>query len=107
MPFSIEQFVADARALEGVRFLHQGRDPATGIDCINAPRYLVEKQGVKLPEDFDYGPYSQEPDGARILATMQKHLIEITPEEARAGDLYLFAFRRQIRHIGIRLDDAP
>jgi len=109
MSLSREQFIRDAWAIEGTPFLHQGRDPFNGgIDCLHVVPYLLGLQGYTLPIDIPntYRPDSH--DYKLIESTLETHLVRLTEEEARAGDIYLFRPSLRMRHIGVRLtDDDP
>jgi cell wall-associated NlpC family hydrolase len=110
MNYNRQQFIDDARALakQGVIFRHQGSDPATGLDCINLPKYLYEKQGLKLPAELarEFESYSEQPDGWNLLEIMRKWFPEI--ESSSAGDLLIIYARRNPKHLAIQVtDDEP
>jgi cell wall-associated NlpC family hydrolase len=52
-PFA-QNFVAAARACIGARFRLQGRDPATGLDCIGLVIWSAQQCGLCLPDASDY-----------------------------------------------------
>lgn len=110
MKFNRQQFIDDARALvkQGVQFRHQGTDPITGLDCINLPRYLCEKQGMILPVELseEFQSYTEQPDGWRLLEIMRRWFPEL--ESSSAGDLLIIYARRNPKHLAIQVsDDEP
>jgi cell wall-associated NlpC family hydrolase len=48
------------RSLVGVRFRHQGRNPATGLDCVGLGLQYAKALGLPLR---DRKAYSRDPDG--------------------------------------------
>lgn len=116
------KFVDDARALakQGVAFRHQGCDPATGMDCVNLPRYLCGLQGIELPAELNnaMSTYSEEPDGQEMLRTIRKpysypaspsgvfQFIEIPVvdnrvPDAQPGDLIVCYVMRNPKHMAV------
>lgn len=107
MTLSREQFIADAHAIIGAPFLHQGTDPRVGgIDCLHVVPYLLRLQGYELPIDIPNTYRQDSHDYKLIEATLEAHLQRVTTEEARASDIYLFRPSLKMRHIGVRLNDA-
>lgn len=109
--FNADTFVADARALVGteVRWLHQGRDPATGLDCVGLPRWLLIRQMGALPAELETEltrPYHRHPDGQRLLETVRTWFDEVGRADMRAGDLVVVYDRRNPQHIAIACDSV-
>ena len=97
--------VREARALLGTPFRHQGRDPASGLDCLGLLEYLAFRLwGRVMPPR----QYRRRPDGAELLAGLQAELREIPVAGARAGDAVLIVLPRHdvARHVGL-LSDGP
>ena len=113
MKFDRKQFVEDVRNLvtQGVVFRHQGSDPATGMDCINTPRWGYERQGLTLPAEIsaEFATYGRHPDGEHFLATMRRWFIELEFTETEPGDLFVLYARRNPQHMAIKVtnDDPP
>lgn len=109
MKFNRQQFIDDARALveQGVIFRHQGSDPATGMDCINLPRYLYEKQGLYLPVALakEFEAYHEQPDGQHLLAIMRQWFIEIETDKAEPADMLILYARRNPQHLAIKIGE--
>lgn len=80
------EIVARARALIGVRFRPQGRDPEHGLDCIGVATMAtgVPKEKVRR----DYCLHSSDPDEVNGEFD-QCGFIRIAPAAARDGDLLL------------------
>ena len=78
MKFNRKHFLETLRDLveREVPFLHQGKDPAIGLDCISAPRYAVEVQGVELPEEVMACPEAAVRVGAMLNRLMTRDQIE-------------------------------
>lgn len=53
--------LAVARSFLGVKFKHQGRNPALGIDCVGLGVLYLRALGVKVHDRTDYG---RDPDGS-------------------------------------------
>jgi cell wall-associated NlpC family hydrolase len=52
--------IAAARALMGTKFRHQGRNPATGLDCIGLFIVAGQRAGL-LPPEFERTDYARTP----------------------------------------------
>jgi cell wall-associated NlpC family hydrolase len=100
------EVVAAARSLVGVRFKHQGSDPATGgVDC----RGVLEYVGLVLwGRDIPLRDYQRAPSGAEFLEKMRAELEEVPLREAREGDAVLIHFPKmtEAQHGGI-LAEGP
>lgn len=116
MKFNREQFVEDMRDLarQGIRFRHQGKDVATGLDCIHAPKIGYEKQGLRLPEELDreFDAYTENPDGWKMIEIMRKWFQEIPVvdnqvPDAEPGDLLVLYAIRNPKHVAILVSKEP
>lgn len=106
------QFISDIRGLatQNVRFRHQGRDPATGLDCIHFARWGYEKQGLEIPAELAsaFEVYTDQPDGRILLARMRQWLIEVSFEESQPADIFIEYIFRNPKHLSIKVtNDAP
>ena len=110
MSFDRKQFVEDLRALvkQGVKFRHQGQDPATGLDCVNFPRWGYRKQGLELPPELDreFQSYTESPDGWRLIEIMRKWFQELDPVKAEPGDLFIIYSRSNPCHLAVKVTDT-
>lgn len=105
-PYSVtrRRIVNAAEALLGVKYLHQGRDAATGIDCVGL-LVLVGKR-IRYPEIFDLEDYRRVPSASKLIEMLRANLDEIPLSEVRAGDIYLMRLGgRKPRHTAIRVSD--
>ncbi len=95
-----DDVVRAARALRGAPFRHQGRDPATGLDCLGLLEYLACRLwGRALPERR----YKRKPSGEELLAGLRAELEEIPLGAAREADVVLINLPRdtEARHVGL------
>lgn len=95
-----EDIQREARQLIGAEWVHQGRDPATGIDCIGVVSWVAERLGVPFDDRTDY---DREPDGMLLVDEFRERMIEIKKEEAREGDILILrtAGTRLPHHVAI------
>lgn len=107
-----------AMVAQGVRFRHNGKDPMTGLDCVHAPAWGVQQQGIDLPVELQLAmkSYSEQPDGWAMLAKIRsvpKYFLEIpvidcqVPAEAEPGDLLQMYVFRNPKHMAILSSRAP
>ena len=100
-----DKIVALARGWIGTPYHHQGSTVGAGCDCLGLVRGvyrdLVGRDAETPP------PYSRdwaEAAGVEtLLAAARRHLVEIAPAAATAGDVVVFRFRRtaMAKHVGI------
>lgn len=101
-----EDVVREAKALLGVPYRHQGRDPETGIDCVGLPVIIVRRLGGAVE---DYTAYQMEPDGRTLLDYVRRNCDPVF-NDMRLGDLLVFYFRRRRelpQHVGIVVQLDP
>ena len=89
-----------ARALLGVPWRHQGRNPNIGIDCAGL---LLLAFDVQSPTPT----YGREPRNGLLEATMEGLLGTPLPgaDDLRPGDAVAMAYAGPIRHCGLIADD--
>lgn len=92
--------IEQARALIGVPWCHQGRNPAVGIDCAGL---LILAFDVQSPTPS----YGRNPCRGLLEATMEGLLGAPLEEgaEMRPGDAVAMAYGGPIRHCGLIADD--
>lgn len=90
-----------ARSLIGVPWVHQGRDPARGIDCAG----LLEIAYEIGESNFSAG-YSRHPHSDLIAKHMAASLGAVVDDEPRAGDAVTIGFgvNGVVRHVAIVAD---
>lgn len=86
-----------ARALIGCRFRPQGRDAATGLDCLGLVARALDWPADRLPADYrlsgDHWP--------ALLAGLDRLLRPIAPQASQAGDVLLFEIAPLQPHLAI------
>lgn len=87
-----------ARRYLGVRFLHQGRDPMHGIDCIGLLVLAARDCGHGLDE-HDYTGYSRNPAWQVLESRLAMALPEV--KDLNPGDIVSLDFFGRTRHVGI------
>lgn len=106
MAVDIDKLVDDAHELVRLKtpWVHQGRDPVHGIDCLNFIIYLLIKQGYV--KTVNLTPYSQTPNGRHMYRVLKNFVDEIPVEEARKGDVYQINVRNNPQHLVLRVSDT-
>lgn len=98
--------VACARAHLGVRFAHQGRHPATGLDCLGLLIVASEAAGVKLqgmkPSMLDDRQYGARPDTEYLRAMLAQHLQPVA--RPQFGDVLLLRVEGRPQHLALVTD---
>jgi hypothetical protein len=97
-----DEIVARARALIGVRFRPQGRDPEHGLDCIGVAMMAmgVKKDEVRRDYIIPSGSTSEQINAE--IAEMG--FIRISPAAAGAGDMLLVRPAPNALHLAILTD---
>ena len=90
-----------ARIYLGVTFRHQGRNPATGIDCIGLLVCAATDLGLALA-DFDSTAYGRDP----AHGILEGHLIAacgpaLPVSAMQAGDIAAIDYKGATRHVGV------
>ncbi|MDF2097320.1 C40 family peptidase [Aquibaculum arenosum] len=97
--------VAEARGWIGVRYRHQGRLKASGVDCVGLAVGVARELGLAVADRLDY---PRRPDPETLRAGLAEQLLEIDPAAALPGDLLRLAPGGKATHVGIcsRLADG-
>ncbi len=100
-----EEIVDAAMSLRGTRFRHQGRDAATGVDCVG---FLAVVGGlIKYPKIFDLEGYRRTPSAQVIREMLRANCDEIPLNEVGIGDIFLMRMGGvKPRHAAIKLSDT-
>lgn len=90
-----------ARKYVGVSFLHQGRNPDIGVDCVGLAKIVaVDDCGLHRLAQHDLTNYARNPNGGELERRMQAAfgppVSELSP-----GRLVTIDFYGQSRHVGI------
>lgn len=94
-----QSIIRTAREFLGTRFLHQGRNPATGLDCVGLLIVLAQRLGY--PHQ-DVAGYRRTPSADTIRQMLLLNCDEIPLGEIRDGDIYLMRLGGiKPRHVSI------
>lgn len=103
-----DQLVAIARDFLGVRFAHQGRHPATGLDCLGLLIATATKAGItlqgKMPQMLDDRQYGTRPDTEYLQAMLGNHLQVV--DSPQKGDVLLLNIGGCPQHLAL-VSDYP
>lgn len=91
------------RSWLGTPYVHQGRLPGVGLDCLGLVICLARETGYVAP-DFDVGPYSPEGQRERLVEGLAEHLVEI--DDPVPGCFCAFEIRRRYGHIAVCAGDT-
>lgn len=84
-----------ARSMLGVRWAHQGRNPAVGIDCVG----LVTLSLGIIEERVEY---RRDPLNGQLEAALEAQFGPPLPvEQMQHGDVVAIAYGKPIRHVGL------
>lgn len=101
---NIQKFIADAKALEGVPFHHQGRN-LLGVDCVGLILHALAQQNIIVASACNYSVSVQ---GQALLDQIEASGLvhKLLPDAPRMpGDLLVFRIRRAAQHVAIALPD--
>lgn len=94
--------VNEARKWLGTPYHHQGRVLGHGVDCLGQITEVGKALDICHEDANDYG---RMPEGNRLIETLRRlSPREMRPEQSEPGDILLFRFIRQPRHLAIRTD---
>jgi NlpC/P60 family putative phage cell wall peptidase len=95
-----DAIVTEARKWLGTPYHHQGRVLGAGVDCLGLVAEVAKALGLCDHDAHDYG---RVPEGDRLIAELREHAgREIRAADAQPGDILLFRFLRQPRHVAIK-----
>lgn len=89
-----------ARSMLGTPFLHQGRMPGIGLDCIGLILVTARRLGLA---DFDFDVYPRQPSGDRLVRAARAAGLVETARPA-PGDVLCLRFERDPQHLGFRTE---
>jgi len=95
---SIEDFVTELRSYVGTPFMHQGRVPGVGLDCLGPFVVACAKLGYPLDDNPNY---SKQPRPDAHTAELRKQLVEKSKEHLEEGDLLWISVRRIPQHVAV------
>jgi cell wall-associated NlpC family hydrolase len=96
------RIIAAAKTLEGVPFMHQGRNPKLGLDCGGIIETVARLVGIDfVPSVSDY---QERPPHGLLESCISKLCTRVdTPSPA---DIVLFRILRRVQHSGIMTRDG-
>ena len=97
---SADFIISEARALLGTPYVHQGRQPGIGIDCIGVA-IVIGRRLELCPPEFDITGYGREPANGMLCKLLDDHLPRC---EIQPGCLLVFRWFREPQHCGIYTD---
>jgi len=93
-----EKVIKEARDCLGTPFVHQGRLPGKGLDCIGLVRWPQVALGFG---DEDERRYSMAPDPKRMKALLEHYLVPIPRSELRPADILWLRIDEMPTHLAI------
>lgn len=100
------KIVACARAHLGVRFAHQGRHAATGLDCLGLILASAQQAGLRVhgmePMALDDRQYGVRPDTEYLQALLEKYLEPVA--QPTPGDVLLLRVEGRAQHLALVTD---
>ena len=106
----INDIIAQARTLIGVRFLHQGRDAAHGVDCLGLLLVVAAKLDIRFakkhPFEIDVPNYRTKPDTDFLQAQLARFLQPISLIDLQPADIVLLEIDGSPQHLAL-LSDYP
>lgn len=90
--------VEAARACVGTPFLHQGRTPGVGLDCVGLVRWPQVALGVS---DEDFRQYGPMPNPQRMEMLLKEHFVPISVQDLTPGDILWFKITSIPQHLAI------
>lgn len=93
--------VAAARACIGTPFVHQGRIPGIGLDCVGVAIHALRSVGLAV-QDVD--GYARTPYGSALAAAIELHPYLDQVDDIQPGDILLMRFSREPQHVAIAGD---
>lgn len=89
-----------ARKYVGTPFLHQGRDPSVGVDCVGLASVLLRECGLHDLASHDLTNYARNPNGGELERRMQAAFGPPVKDLA-PGCLVTIQFYGPTRHVAI------
>lgn len=90
-----------ARRYLGVPFLHQGRDPSIGIDCVGLLVAAARDCGLQELAAHDFASYGRDPSNGELEARLRAAFGGPVSCCPLPGDVVSVDFKGQTRHVGV------
>lgn len=91
-----------ARELVGIKWIHQGRDPSLGLDCVGLAIECAKAVDINVDAPYDYPRL--EPQES-LLKYVLMHCECIGDVEMEPGDLIVMAWANAPSHLAIYVGD--
>lgn len=98
---SREEIVAAARSFIDTPWVHQGRLPGRGLDCVGVPVMVGKTLALPAFDIYETPPYHEMAKWNEFLGHFRAQLEEIDRRSARPGDVLCFRQFRYPCHCGI------
>lgn len=98
-----EAFLEEVEGLLGTPYVHQGRNPALGVDCAGLVIVALSRRGWTpvRRETVELLDYRRIPEGTMLRDYVLQECDPVPRDEAIPGDLALFAFGPDPQHLAI------
>ncbi len=98
-----DRFAAEAEALVGIRYVHQGRNPRVGLDCAGVVRVAAQRVGLVLSDFLGYSKRPRWRDLERVLVANFGKSVARRP---RRGDIVPLRWEAwpEPNHLGVVID---
>lgn len=97
-----EQIIQQARTYLGTPFVHQGRVPNVGLDCVGVVRAPLEELTGFAP---DYLNYQRTPDPVMMRRLLGEHLHCVSPmpmyHDLQPADILWFVVEKDPQHLAL------
>lgn len=94
-------FISEARKHLGVKYLHLGRDPSKGLDCIGLLARVATDLGLEVKDNL---AYSKSPDPLVMGEGLKDHMIEIPKTNIVPGTVVWIKFLEHPQHVALVTD---
>ena len=95
--------IAEAREWIATPFQHQTRLKGKAVDCAGLVIGVARNLGLIDP-GFDISNYARSPDGFSLIRTADEHMIRISRDFMREGDVIVIRWAKEPQHFGIVAD---
>lgn len=96
-----DALIRAARACLGTPFHHQGRCPGAGLDCAGLIVHAARSCAMEIIDQTDYPLLP--PEGP-LRESLCKHGLREVADTPLPGDILLFRFGRDARHLALATD---
>jgi cell wall-associated NlpC family hydrolase len=102
MNLTARAIIDRAQSLVGAPFRPQGRDPATGLDCVGVLLWSFAIPADRVRRDYRM----RGAHGPEIEASLSAWFRRTRPDEVRAADVMLFAVSTEQKHLAVNCGNS-